>query len=134
MNADDRAAILDLISGYSFGYDTQDWELVESIFAEDAVLSGARGESVGRDAVVRGLRKRRERLAGEGIQTRHYQTNTLLQEEDGAVFGRTLMFVAWQHDGEPGPKPMHTGEYRDRFARTPHGWRIARRELVVDHD
>lgn len=135
MNADDRQAILGLISGYSYGYDTQDWDLIESIFPEDAVLAGARGESVGRTAVVSVLRRRRERLASEGIQTRHYQTNTLLNEnEDGTVSGRTLMFVAWQRDGEPGPEPMHTGEYRDRFVHSRDGWHIARRELVVDHD
>ena len=33
MNTEDHATILDLISRYSYSYDTQDWELFASIWA-----------------------------------------------------------------------------------------------------
>ena len=58
MNIEDRQAIADLISAYSYGYDTLDWDLFGSIFAPDAVMGTGVGE----------------------VQTRHYQTNTLLND------------------------------------------------------
>jgi hypothetical protein len=135
MKVADRQDIADLISAYSYGYDTLDWELFGSIFAPDAIMASPLGESQGRETIVARSREFRERLAADGVQTRHYQTNTLLNEgSDGRIGGRTLVFVAWQHTGEPGPTPMHTGEYRDEYVRTPDGWRIARREVVIDHD
>ncbi len=137
MDAQDRQEILDLIANYSYGYDTRDWDRFASVWDDAAQLGGPGGQGalVGPDAIVEWARTRREGLAGDGIQTRHYQTNTLLEEiNDGRVRARTMMFIAHQHQGEPGPRPMHTGEYNDEFVRTSEGWRFARRELQVDHD
>ena len=135
LNADDRAAILDLINQYSYGYDTQDWDLFSSIWADDAVLAAAGAETRTAEGITALARKRREGLAQDGIQTRHYQTNTLLTKHgNDHATGRTMIFVAWQRSGEPTPTPMHTGQYRDEYVRTANGWRIVRRELVVDHD
>ena len=134
MNTTDRTAILDLISRYSYGYDTQDWELFALIWTDDAVVTEGDGRSWGVAAFLTRSRSRRETLAAEGIQTRHYQTNALLDvAEDGRVSGRTLVSVAWQHADSHKPVLMHTGEYLDEFVQVDGAWRFARREVVIDH-
>ena len=40
LDASDRLAILDLISSYSYGYDTQDWELFASNLREHGFEEG----------------------------------------------------------------------------------------------
>jgi len=88
-----------------------------------------------RSALVERAKKRREGLASEGIQNRHYQTNTILEEVGkDQVNGRTMLLVAWQREGEPAPSVVHTGEYHDEFLRSQDGWRLARRDILVDHD
>ena len=135
LQAEDRLAIAELASKYSYGYDTLDWELIGSIWTDDATLVTRRGERHSRAEIVDGSRTRREGLRDDGVQTRHYQTNPLLEATGpGTARGRTLLFVAWQHDGEPQPTPMHSGEYHDEFTQVDGEWRISRREIVIDHD
>lgn len=136
MNADDRLEILDLLSGYSYGFDESEFERLEDIFAPEAVIVTSDGSQLTSNTEIR---TRIEAIRGEraerGIQTRHHQTNTLLTEiEDGVVSGRTVMFVAWQHDGEPAPRPVHSGLYLDEFRKLDGRWRITRREIQFDHD
>jgi hypothetical protein len=135
LEAADRLEMLDLVAKYSYGYDTLDWELMGAVWTDDATLVTRGGERRSRAEIVKGFRARREGLRDQGIQTRHYQTNTLLEETGpGTAGGRTLLFVAWQHDGEPQPTPMHTGEYHDEFRQVDGQWRISRREILIDHD
>ena len=135
MDMQDRQQILDLISGYSYGYDGQDWDLFESLWADEAVLKGGPTTRRGPAEIVAGFRARRERLAAEGVQTRHYQTNTLLSDAGGGrVMGRSLLLVAWQRAGEPAPVVRHTGVYTDEFFKTGAGWRIVSRTVDIDHD
>ena len=136
MDATDRFAIEDLFAGYAYGYDTRDWALYRSIWAADAELvlpDGTRYAGV--DAIATHASGRREGLAAQGIQTRHHQTNhRFVPSDPDHVRVRTMLLVAWQRDGEPGPQVMHTGEYHDDVVRLPEGWRLARRTLVIDHD
>jgi len=133
LTPDDRGAIADLLAAYSFGYDMMEWDLYSSIWTEDAVVVGTGGETLA--AVMVGLaRAWREDLAGKGIQTRHSQTNTLFEEMTSEfASARTLMFVAHQHAGEAAPRLVHSGVYHDQFRKTAGGWKIARREVVIDH-
>ena len=139
MNAEDRLEILDLISRYSYAWDAKDAEGWAALFLDDAVVSTY---AAGR--LTAETRSHQERLTGayarfyqftqQGIQTRHYQTNTVLEElADGAVQGRTLLAVIWQYSDRPEPKLMRSGMYLDRFVRTPSGWKFANREIRIDH-
>jgi hypothetical protein len=82
LEAADRLEILDLVAKYSYGYDTLDWELMGSVWTDDATLVTGRGEQHSQAGIVEGFRARCEGLRDQGIQTRHYQTNTLLKETE----------------------------------------------------
>jgi hypothetical protein len=120
----ERQQILDLISRYSYTWDGKDAEAFTALFQENATVS-----TYSAGTLSSTMRSNKERLARaherfqlfttQGIQTRHYQTNTILERlSDGTVRGDTLFQVAWQYASEPAPKLVHSGTYRDLFAKT----------------
>jgi hypothetical protein len=135
----DRQQILDLISRFSYTWDGKEAEAFTALFQDSATVS-----TYSAGTLSSTTRSNKERLAraherlqaftAQGIQTRHYQTNTILERlSDGSVRGETLFQVIWQHAGEAVPKLMHSGTYRDTFAKTPTGWKFASREIRIDH-
>ena len=74
-------------------------------------------------------------LSGSGgVVTRHHQTNTLLTKDaDGSIGGKTVFPVIWQYAGDPVPKLMHSGVYRDLYVKTKHGWQFKLHEVPFDH-
>ena len=134
-NADDRQAILDLISSYSYAYDASDLERFAALFQANAVVTFRQGNLTGNAHIREAMAARRRWVAQQGIQPRHYQTNTLLTEiAEGHVKGRTMILVTWQRSGEPEPKVVHTGFYDDEFRRTAEGWRFSKRAILVDQE
>ena len=93
-NADDRQAILDLISSYSYAYDASDLERFAALFQANAVVTFRQGNLTGNAHIREAMAARRRWVAQQGIQPRHYQTNTLLTEiAEGHVKGRTMILV-----------------------------------------
>ncbi len=135
MNDDDRQAILDLIASYSYAYDANDIERLGALFCQDAVFTFQTTSFTGSGQIQQAMAARRQWLAEQGIQPRHYQTNsTLTPMPEGRVRGRTMLLVTWQRSGEPEPKVVHTGIYDDEFRKTADGWRFFTRSAFVDHD
>lgn len=138
---EDRAAITDLIHRYSYTWDGRDAAGWVGLFTEDAVIQAA---FVGKPAWSYASNAERrtfidgfyEAMAKQGlITTRHVQAGTVLTpESDGSVRGETMFIVAFQFRGEKIPRFTNTGVYRDRFVRTPAGWKFARRDIDVDQE
>src|SRR5512139_1181470 len=107
VSAEDQRQILDLIAAYSYTYDGKDlegylalhtkdcvWELVPRGSAMPSVRAG------NRDELGALASQRWAMLQKQGIQSRHYQTNTLLSaSEGGQVEGRTMLNLVWQAPG-----------------------------------
>ena len=139
VSAEDRQQILDLISAYSYAWDGKDIEGYLALYAKDCIWeaypSGASAPTVrttGRDELRAVAAQRLAALQQAGIQSRHYQTNTLLAVgADGQIEGTTMLNLMWQ---VPGGKPytVTTGIYRDLFVKVDGGWKIARRTLLMD--
>ncbi len=86
-----------------------------------------------RPTLSRGIAGGRESLTEAGVQTRHYQTNTVLTETaNGRITGRTMLLLLWQRHGETAPAIMVSGVYHDEFVKTTAGWRIASRRVKFD--
>jgi hypothetical protein len=80
----DRQQILDLISRYSYTWDGKDVSAFAALFQDNAALSHYSGGTLGK--VTRSNEERlamaREMFAAftaKGIQSRHFQTNTILE-------------------------------------------------------
>lgn len=140
LNSTDRQEIMDLIYGYSYTYDSKDLAGWLSLFKDDAIWSDYEGNSSVLKVVTRSNEERRqlieprlEALKAQGIQTRHYMTNTILnQTSEGNVDGITMLLLLWQYPSEANPRPINTGYYRDEFIKTEHGWMFASREAHID--
>jgi 3-phenylpropionate/cinnamic acid dioxygenase small subunit len=139
-SAEDRQQILDLISTYSQTYDAKDIEGFLELFTKDCVweafASGADKpmmRAANRDELRAAVTQRLAMLQQKGIQSRHYQTNTLLvRRAGGQVEGTTMLNLIWQVPGEK-PTMVTTGIYHDVFVRSDGGgWKIGRRTLLMD--
>jgi 3-phenylpropionate/cinnamic acid dioxygenase small subunit len=137
---EDRFLIQDLIALYGRNYDDRDAEGWAALFTPTAPMPLYIAGKLARELTTNEERtkwaqSRFETFEKDGVsKTRHYQTNTLLvSQDDGAVEGTTVFFVTYQYATEVTPRPIHTGIYRDRFVKTPDGWRFARREIYIDH-
>lgn len=135
----ERQRILDLISAYSYAYDGQDIEGFLVLLTKDCVWEAyASGDTtpIVRTATGEELRtvvtQRFTMLKQKGIQSRHYQTNTLLvPRPDGQVEGTTMLNLTWQVPGEK-PYTVTTGVYRDLFVKSAGDWKFAKRSLFMD--
>jgi len=140
ITVEDRLMIQDLISRYGRTYDDRDADGWAALFTDNAPMPIYAMGKVTRELNTNEERKkwaqsRFETFEKDGVfKTRHYQTNTLLtQQDDGAVEGTTLFLVTFQYTVETAPRLVHTGMYQDRFLKTPEGWRFAKREIYIDH-
>ncbi len=134
----DRSEIEDLISTYSHTLDGKDAESWGRLFTEKATI-----RVVFRSGDSQFFASHGERMsfiqafydfADENglVRSRHFQTNTLLEcQADGSVTGSTLFSVSHQYDDGP-PQVRNTGVYRDRFEKTPAGWKLSERHVEVD--
>jgi len=135
---EDRQAVLDLISTHSWGLDTYDTALLVSLFTEDAVSKRyMAGELV---AQAENTTERaadsdgRVVFKNQGIQTRHYNSNFLMELDDsGDVHIVSMTSVTYQYPQETEPRLVHTGHYKLRATKTASGWKLSRLELYFDH-
>lgn len=140
LNITDRQEIMDLIYRYSYTYDAKDPDAWVSLFLKNATWAAYEGNSsvpvlVTKSNEERGqfVGQRMKKLAVQGVQTRHYMTNTLLNKTGvGRVEGITMFLLIWQYASEASPLLINTGFYRDEFIKTEHGWMFASREAYMD--
>lgn len=139
LSLEDRQEIQDLLSVYSYTYDAKDADGFVGLFTTDClwdVYASGSQEPLARATNREELRalatQRLAMLQQKAVQTRHYQTNTVLaMRADGSVEGTTMLNLIWQVAGEK-PFTATTGIYRDIFVNKDGQWRIARRSLFMD--
>jgi ketosteroid isomerase-like protein len=124
----DKDEIVDLVHRYSFFIDHQQYDEMAALFTDDCVVDY--GPGVG--PVRNGRADLRAMFApgGRFMVTSHHNANVLVDfDGDDRAEVRTSLY-AW-HRFPDGTAPRVWGCYHDTVARTPDGWRIARRQLRV---
>jgi hypothetical protein len=123
----DRLEIQDLLIDYSHAIDTHDWDGLDDVFTADAFIDyTTMGGSKGNLAETKAfLRDTMPRFASY----QHMVATSKVTIDGDTPSGRTIChnpMVIGQPDGEP--HVFFCGLwYRDRFVRTPAGWRIKER-------
>ena len=127
---DDRAAIIDTVNRYATALDSRDWPLLDRVFTPDAVGDFGGGAVEGREAIRSLVR----RALGDAGPTQHLLGNHRLEIDSDSA--RCVCQVRAFHADPAGSAEVYEllGEYRDRLVRTSDGWRIAHRELAVNHE
>ncbi|TVZ02184.1 nuclear transport factor 2 family protein [Trebonia kvetii] len=128
----DRAAIVDVVSRYTYSLDERDWTLLDQVFSADAVgrYGGPGGPPLeGRDAIVAFIRSF---LDGCG-PTQHLLGNHMVEVAGEEATARCKARVYHHGAGERAALTPYEcfGVYRDRLRRTAEGWRITERVFDV---
>ena len=132
-------AILRLIHQYSYTFDGRDLDGFMSLFTEDALWEAYDTGAATPTVSLHGSEELRSVIAmqmndqiNKGIQSRHFQTNTILTRlANNRVQAITMIMVTWQQGSQPATI-VHTGFYRDEF--TLHGaeWKFVKRQAYLD--
>ncbi len=134
LNADDKFAILEVLSRSAYAYDERKLDMLEACFTSDAAfgiqIAGVEepiGPFEGIEAIM-GLY--RGSLEAQTDVRRHIVSNAFF-ESDGdepVVISNLTLFAT--ENGEA--KLLCTGVYHDQMKRTDNGWCIHRRHLDLD--
>jgi ketosteroid isomerase-like protein len=124
----DRRQIIDLTIAYCWALDSKDWEALRSVFLPDATARLG-DERDGIESII----ARVSGALGALDSSQH-----LISNHQVAVDGDTATcrcYLQAQHvrrSAEGSPNYIVAGRYLDRLIRTTEGWRIQRRDLLVD--
>ena len=124
----DRLEIQDLMVRYSHAVDTMDWDLLDGVFTEDAVIDyTAMGGT-------RGTLKETKEFLSSVMPTfpafQHLIANSSITVDGDTATGRTMChnpMVLPGEDDQPGAVMFCGLWYLDRFVRVDGGWRIRER-------
>jgi len=109
-------------------------DLVEyvSLMTDDGVWAHPTlGTRTGRDDILAGAQERREGGKKSGGRFRHMVTTQWVEFDDDDHASSHLYWILLNATNSP-PVVQNTGRYDDELRRTPEGWKLARRDIVID--
>ncbi len=135
----DERAIVRLIYEYSYTFDGRDLDGFMSLFTEDALWEAYNAGAATPTISLHGSGELRSVISmqmndqiSKGIQSRHFQTNTILTRlARDRVQAVTMIMVIWQHGSQPATI-VHTGFYRDEFSLQDGEWKFVKRQAYLD--
>jgi len=140
ISADERSAILDLISEYAYTFDEDRIEGTVNLFIDDGewsiYLSGSDSATLKASTNAERRTVFQEVRSGpinEAGMPRHFQTNTVLKRLSAdRISGRTMLAATQQpYDGSQA-NILFSGVYEDEFVLSDAGWRFAVRRGRLD--
>ena len=144
ITTEDKLEIHALISTYSFMWDEKNAVGVSELFTDNCVWSWYRLD--GTEVLEMTNRKTFHDFVEKmfsnqlnGIQTRHFQTNTIFIEltentvQAKTVYLSTKVLLNDMVDMENNPLTSYQGVYEDVFVKTKNGWKFKKRKVVTDN-
>ena len=127
----DRREIEDLLFEYCDLVDGYECDAIARLFTEDCVYDfgpALGGERSGNERLARGA----ARTLANWKATSHHVSNIRVHFEGPDAARVQTSLYAWHEPHDPEEPHFEIwARYRDRFVRTPAGWRIAERRLVA---
>ena len=112
--------------------DSGDLDDYVSHVTDDSVWSHPTlGTRTGRDDILAGARERREGGKQSGFRGRHIVTTQWVRFDDDD-HARSQAYWILLNATTPPAVVQNTGRYDDELRRTPDGWKLARRTIVID--
>jgi len=121
-----KDAIRELMAAYAQALDACRFADVAACFAPDGEWTTDYGAARGPaeiEAFIRGIVP----VKGEGPQRKHYITNIIIKVDGETASAVSDYLIVREAEG--GLIPVMGGTYRDKFVKTPAGWRFSRKEL-----
>jgi ketosteroid isomerase-like protein len=122
----DRLEIQDLLATYSHAIDSSDWDVLDDVFTDDALIDyTAMGGSKGN------LTETKQFLAGilpTFAGSQHMVATSKITVDGDTAVSRTICHNPMILSTPEGNRTVFCGAwYNDRYVRTPDGWRIQER-------
>lgn len=130
LSALDHIEIRQLVARYAYAVDTGagDGAVYASLFAPDGAFVDRMGREVrGRDALI-ALARRNAR--GPQSAFHHIVNHIIEPSPEGGAVGRQYLLQLRVGDGDRPNEIFGGGHYRDRYVKTPDGWRFLRRQYI----
>lgn len=124
----DRFEIMDVKSRYGRALDTRDWDLMRTVFTDDAEADfWAGGKHKGIEPILTACSAFMETLDA----THHLFANHEIQVEGDCATGRVSLYAGHFLPAAPGGDPNFNvrGFYEEEYVRTSEGWRISKLKL-----
>ncbi|MFN2590950.1 MAG: nuclear transport factor 2 family protein [Actinomycetota bacterium] len=121
---DDRARIDDLLSAYAAAIDEKDWDGLQALFTDDAMLDYT--ESKGPRGSFAEVLPFLQRGLGLFSVTKHFIVNRRITVDGDQAFSSAYLYNPMGR-GTHGELQLMLvgGRYESRFRRTPEGWRFS---------
>jgi len=144
LTTEEKLEIYELISTYSFMWDEKNAVGLSNLFTEKFVWGWYRAD--GTKVLEMPNRKAFNNFIEQmfnnqlkGIQTRHFQTNTIFIElteitaKAKTIYFSTRVMLNGKVDMENQPLASYQGVYEDEFVKTENGWKFKNRRVVTDN-
>ena len=122
-----KDAIRELMATYAMALDACRFADVAACFAYDGEWTTDYGAARG-PAEIEKFISGIVPVKGEGPQRKHYITNIIITVDGEQASAVSDYLVV--RESESGLMPVMGGTYKDKFVKTPAGWRFSRKELV----
>jgi 3-phenylpropionate/cinnamic acid dioxygenase small subunit len=124
----DHHEIVQLTHKYCWALDSRTWDGLDQVFLPDATADLRSPLLEGRDAIRARIARALEPLDA----TQHTVTNHMIEVEGDRATCRCYLHAQHVREAAEGsPNYVLAGRYEDELVRTPEGWRISFRRLVV---
>ena len=126
----DEKEIVDVMNAYTTALDTKNWGLLESTMAADGQADFGDLAGVGTIDSPQALVELCRRSFRDLRATQHLQGNYHVTVHGDAAHASCYVQASHFQEGLPGGDTFVVfAKYRDRFVRTPKGWKIKHRRL-----
>jgi 3-phenylpropionate/cinnamic acid dioxygenase small subunit len=131
-NIADELAIRNLVARIAHLSDqSEDLDVYLACFTEDADWNFPIGAAHGHAEILAGaLGRRSSGLTGPGSHSRHI-ISTIDVRVDGSDVATSDAYFVFLVETDVAPRMMNNGHYHDTWVRTPTGWRVKVRDIVL---
>ncbi len=144
ITTEEKLEIHELISSYSYMWDEKNAVGLSNLFTENCIWSWYRvdGTQVSEMPNRKSFKDFVEQIFSnqlKGIQTRHFQTNTIFIEltkttaKTKTIYFSTKVMLNGKVDMENQPLAAYQGVYEDEFVKTENGWKFTYKKVVTDN-
>lgn len=125
----DEVEIAKLLAKLGQMADDGDLNEYAQLFTEDGSWTGPAGDTrTGRADIIAGAQQRRDDgIQGPGTNSFHLISNVNIDVDGDTATGKT--YYHYYRNADATPQLTVMGVYRDKFRRTPEGWRMAKRVI-----
>ena len=135
----DRAAIYDVLTQYSYRWDSKDSAAFADLFTDDGVLERwVNGKKVdtatidGKDAILEYAKNSHEGRLSDRLSRHHFSGVVFIELKENFAITKNMALITHQTKDDSTAFISSSGYYLNTWRKTEEGWRISKRILEVD--